>query len=72
MKLTRRNFVKLAGIAGLVGLTGSLTACGDSMASTGSIAEADKLPPADKAKVYFSEKIDVNISLRFIIKLIQI
>ena len=60
MKLTRRNFVKLAGIAGLVGLTGSLTACGDSMASTGSIAEADKLPPADKAKVYFSEKIDAE------------
>ena len=60
MKLTRRSFVKLAGIAGLVGLAGNFTACGNNMASTGSVAEADKLPPADKAKVYFSEKIDAE------------
>lgn len=60
MKLTRRSFVKLAGIAGLVGLAGNFTACGNNVASTGSIAEADKLPPADKAKVYFSEKIDAE------------
>jgi len=60
MELTRRNFVKLAGIAGLIGLAGNFTACGNNMASTGSVAEADKLPPADKAKVYFSEKIDAE------------
>lgn len=60
MELTRRNFVKLAGIAGLFGLAGNFTACGNNMASTGSVAEADKLPPADKAKVYFSEKIDAE------------
>ena len=60
MKLTRRSFAKLAGIAGLIGLAGNFTACGNNMASTGSVAEADKLPPADKAKVYFSEKIDAE------------
>ena len=60
MKITRRNFLKLAGIAGLFGLTGGLTACGDNSASTGSVAEADKLPPADKAKVYFTHTIDAE------------
>ncbi len=60
MELTRRNFVKLAGIAGLIGLAGNFTACSNNVAGTGSVAEADKLPPADKAKVYFSEKIDAE------------
>ena len=60
MKLTRRNFIKFAGLAGLVGLTGGLTACGNNSANTGSVAEADKLPPDDKAKVYFSKKIDAE------------
>jgi len=60
MNLTRRNFVKLAGIAGLVGLTGHLTGCGKNSAGIGSIAAADKLPPADTAKVYFSKKIDAE------------
>ncbi|MBQ6298594.1 MAG: DUF362 domain-containing protein [Selenomonadaceae bacterium] len=60
MKLTRRDFVKIAGIAGLVGLTGNFTACNNNTAGTGSIAEADKLPPADKATVYFSKNIDAE------------
>ena len=60
MKLTRRNFIKFAGIAGLVGLTGGLAACGDNSAGTTSVAEADKLPPDDKAKVYFTENIDAE------------
>ena len=60
MNLTRRNFVKLAGIAGLVGLTGHLTGCGNNSAGIGSIAAADKLPPADTAKVYFSKTIDAE------------
>ena len=60
MKITRRKFIKFAGIAGLVGLTGGLTACGNNSASTGSVAEADKLPPDDKAKVYFSKNIDAE------------
>ena len=60
MKLTRRNFIKFAGLTGLVGLTGGLTACGNNSANTGSVAEADKLPPDDKAKVYFSKKIDAE------------
>ena len=51
MKLTRRNFVKLAGIAGLVGIVSEFTGCSDNAAVTESIAEADKLPPADKATV---------------------
>lgn len=58
MKLTRRNFVKLAGLAGLVGLTGGLTGCGDKVAVVQNVAEADKIPPADKATVYFSKQID--------------
>ena len=62
MKLTRRNFVKLAGIAGLVGLTANFTACGgnNSAAVMNSVAEADELPPADKAKVYFSKTLDAE------------
>ena len=58
MKLTRRNFIKVAGIAGLVGLTCNLTACNENSAGMKNIAEADKLPPATKAKVYFSKNID--------------
>lgn len=58
MKISRRNFVKLAGIAGLTGLVGSLAGCSDRTASTGQIAEADKLPPDSKAKVYFTKYID--------------
>ena len=60
MKLTRRNFVKLAGIAGLVGIVSEFTGCSDNAAVTESIAEADKLPPADKATVYFSKTIDAE------------
>lgn len=61
MELTRRNFVKLAGMAGFVGLTGSLIGCTDN-AATGikSVAEADMLPPAEKATVYFSKTIDAQ------------
>ena len=60
MKLTRRNFVKLAGIAGIVGLTGNLTGCGDKVAVSQNVAEADKIPPAEKATVYFSKQIDAE------------
>ena len=61
MELTRRNFVKLAGVAGLVGLVGNLTGCGNQAAVVpSSVAEADSLPPADKATVYFSKKIDAD------------
>ena len=61
MELTRRCFVKLAGVAGLLGLTGTLTACGSTAAIVpAGVAEADKLPPADKAKVFFSKKIDAD------------
>ena len=60
MKLTRRNFFKLAGMAGLVGLVGNVTGCAEKAAVIKSVAEADKLPPAETAKVYFSKKIDAD------------
>ena len=60
MKLTRRNFVKLAGIAGLVGFTGALAGCSNKSAGTKNVAEADKLPLDEKATVYFTEHIDAQ------------
>ena len=61
MELTRRKFVKLAGIAGLFGMAGSWAGCGNTAAVVpSSVAEADSLPPADKATVYFSKKIDAE------------
>jgi len=60
MKLTRRNFVKLAGIAGLIGLTGPLAACGNKSANKCNVAVANKIPPAEKATVYFSRHIDAE------------
>ncbi len=60
MKLTRRNFFKLAGMAGLVGLVGNVTACGNNASVIKSVAEADKLPPAETAKVFFSKKLDAD------------
>jgi len=60
MKLTRRNFVKLAGIAGLFGLTGAIAGCSDKSAGTKNIAEADKLPINEKATVYFTKHIDAE------------
>ena len=60
MEITRRKFVKLAGMVGLVGLTGGLTGCGDKSAAVQGVAEADKLPVGDKATVYFSKTIDAE------------
>ena len=61
MNITRRNFVKLAGIAGFFGLGSALSACGGTAATvTTGVAEADKLPLADKAKVYFTKNIDAD------------
>lgn len=60
MKLTRRNFVKLAGIAGLFGLTGAIAGCSDKSAGTKNVAEADKLPLDEKATVYFTKHIDAD------------
>ena len=58
MKLTRRNFLKLVGMTGLVGLATGLTGCTDAL--TQNFAEADKIPPDAKAKVYFSKNIDAE------------
>ncbi|MBR4903336.1 MAG: DUF362 domain-containing protein [Selenomonadaceae bacterium] len=60
MNLTRRNFVKLAGIAGLVGLANGLTGCGNNSAENRNVAEANKFPPNEKAKVYFTKTIDAE------------
>ena len=60
MKLTRRNFVKLAGIAGLVGLTGNLTGCENKSANDPNVAVAEKIPHDAKATVYFSKTIDAE------------
>ena len=60
MKLTRRNFVKLAGMAGLIGLTNAWAGCSDKTAENKNIAEADKLPLDKKAKVYFTKNIDAE------------
>ena len=61
MKLTRRNFVKLAGMAGLVGLAGSFSACTNSGSTVvNSVAEADSLPRPGKAKVFFSKNLDAE------------
>ena len=60
MKLTRRNFIKLAGITGVVALTGGLAGCENKSSTTKNIAVAEKIPPADKAAVYFSKTIDAE------------
>lgn len=60
MKLTRRNFVKLAGLAGLVGLTGGLAGCSNKSASTPNVAVAETPPVDAKAKVFFTKTIDAD------------
>ena len=61
MKLTRRGFVKLAGLAGLVSFAGSLTGCGDkSISDIQKLAVAENLPLPNKATVYFTKTIDAE------------
>jgi len=62
MKITRRNFVKLASIAGLVGMTGGIVGCGEKSAAVekSASAAAEKTLPVEKATVYFTEKIDAE------------
>ncbi len=60
MELTRRTFVKLASMAGLVGFTGALAACSNESAGNKNVAEADKIPLDGKAKVYFTKNIDAE------------
>lgn len=56
MKITRRNFIKLAGVVGVAGFVSNIAGCVDSPATV----KADKLPPDDKAVVYFSKNIDAQ------------
>ena len=61
MNITRRKFVKLASIAGLVGVTGGLTGCGEKSASVEkSVAAAETPAVAEKSKVYFTKTIDAE------------
>ena len=60
MELTRRNFVKLAGMVGIFGIANGLAGCSDKSAGTKNIALADKLPLDDKATVYFTKHIDAK------------
>ena len=58
MNITRRKFVKLASIAGLVGLTGTLSGCGKSASVEKSTAAAETSAAAEKSTVYFTKTID--------------
>ena len=60
MNITRRKFVKLASIAGLVGLTGTMTACGNKSAAVEKsvVGEKTASAAAEKSTVYFSRTID--------------
>ena len=65
MNITRRKFVKLASIAGLVGMTGGLAGCGGKSASVEkSVAAAENPGVAEnssaKSKVYFTKNIDAE------------
>ena len=63
MKITRRKFVKVAGLAGLAGLTNLLTSCTNTATNTQiqqNTVEAERIPPKSKATVYFTEKIDAE------------
>lgn len=63
MKLTRRNFVKMAGVTSFMGLASCyLTGCGYMAADNNlqKLAGAKNLPLPEKATVYFSKTIDAD------------
>ena len=60
MKLSRRNFVKLAGTAGLFAWAGGMAGCGNRLAVTQNPVAAGDIPPDEKATVYFSKTIDAE------------
>lgn len=60
MKLTRRNFVKLAGSAGLVILAGGIAGCGTRLNLSQNTVTAGDLPRNEKATVYYSKVIDAE------------
>ena len=65
MNLTRRHFVKMAGLtavsAGLFGLAGLTTGCGEAKsAAVNSSADAIEKVAGEKSKVYFTKNIDVE------------
>ena len=53
MSMTRRNFVKMAGVVGLAGLGGIFAGCGDDKKVAAN-------SPAEKSKVYFTKNIDAE------------
>lgn len=64
MNLTRRNFVKTAGLVtagvGLMGVTGLMTGCGDEKKASGNpmTSEEKIISSGEKSKVYFTKNID--------------
>ena len=60
MSMTRRNFVKMAGIVGLAGVGGIFAGCGDNEKKVAANSTAEKNISAEKSKVFFTKKIDAE------------
>ena len=65
MSISRRNFIKTAGIvtasAGILGIGGILTGCGESKsAGAKSVSSGKNLATAEKSTVYFTKNIDAE------------
>ena len=56
MSMTRRNFLKTAGLVGVASVTGLMTGCGEEKKAGAESAEENSM----KSKVYFTKKIDAE------------
>lgn len=61
MSMTRRNFVKMAGIVGLTGVTGIVGGCGEEKkVAADSSEQKETSTDSTKSKVYFTKKINAE------------
>ena len=60
MSMTRRNFVKMAGVVGLAGLTGFSVGCGEEKKAAADSSEKKENLSGAKSKVYFTKNIDAE------------
>ena len=60
MSMTRRNFVKMAGVVGLAGLTGLAVGCGEEKKAAADSSEKKENLSGAKSKVYFTKNIDAE------------
>ena len=60
MSMTRRNFVKMAGVVGLAGLTGFSVGCGEEKKAAADSSEKKENSSGAKSKVYFTKNIDAE------------